>query len=184
MDGVAKDGDDPKQSGERTDVGDSAGGGKDGEKNGGDGAGKEGGTGVGEGDAEGDAAGKPEDGTDGTDGAAHAKAASSGSGGGDPKDGEVGKSTSPDALRNSSMDNAEAGKKPPLSASAAPSLPPFLKGGNTSEAVTVTPAVEVTQKAAVVSKESEAVEGTQIEGVGYAGTAPVPVDARCKCSIM
>ena len=137
--------------------------------------------------------GEPEKGVGGADGAdgasvsGHAKAESSG---GAAEGGDLNKSTSSELARKKSTD-VDGENKPPLasavpsarSASAAPSLPPFLKGGGDAPEVVTAPAVVVTQRAPEAAKDSEVVGATPIEGVGYAG-APIQPTPRCKCCIM
>ncbi|CAM9539772.1 unnamed protein product [Laminaria digitata] len=139
------------------------------------------------------AVGEPEEGAEGVDGADRANASGHAHGessGGVSETGEMNKSASQELLRKKSTDGADGEDKPPSSSdtpaaratAAAPSLPPFLKGGgNVSEVVT--PAVVVTQRAPEATKGSEVVSATPIEGVGYAGAAIEP-NPKCKCCIM
>lgn len=74
-----------------------------------------------------------------------------------------------------------ATKMAAFSASAAPSLPPFFKGGAAPAGVAPTEAP--TQRAAVEANTAEVADASNIDGVGYAG-APVVASSGCKCSIM
>lgn len=131
--------------------------------------------------------GEGNDGEDGANKSGHSKGSSSGGG---TEGGDVNKSTSSELVRKKSTD-VDGENKPPLgsaapaarSATAAPSLPPFLKGGGNASEVVTTPAVVVTQRAPEATKDSEVVSATPIEGVGYAG-APVAATPKCKCCIM
>lgn len=139
------------------------------------------------------AVGEPEEGAEGVDGADRANASGHAHGessGGVSETGEMNKSASQELLRKKSTNGADGADKPPSSSdtpaaraiAAAPSLPPFLKGGgNVSEVVT--PAVVVTQRAPEATKGSEVVSATPIEGVGYAG-APIEPNPKCRCCIM
>ena len=66
-------------------------------------------------------------------------------------------------------------------ASAAPSLPPFSKSSALSSGVAAKEALA--QVPADEAKAAEAVGGSKIDGVGFAG-GPLPVDTGCKCTIM
>lgn len=127
------------------------------------------------------------DGADGANVSGNARAESSGEA---AQGGDLNKSTSSELVRKKSTD-VDGENKPPLasaaasarSASAAPSLPPFLKGGGNASEVVTAPAVVVTQRAPEATKDSEVVGATPIEGVGYAG-APIQPTPKCKCCIM
>lgn len=77
--------------------------------------------------------------------------------------------------------HSDVGAKIPLSDAGRPSLPPFLKS-SAAPSVAASTAMP-TEKAADEARTSDAVNGAQIDGVGFTGTA-APASTGCKCVIM